>query len=139
MPELSRRQRKIFISERAGRYCEYCYSHEYNIGQPMEEEHIDPNGTDDLENLCLSCGSCNVQKGITTSAPDPLTGEVVPLFNPRTQNWDDHFYWSENATVILGKTAVGRATIERLKMNQRRQILARAVWHKAGAHPPKPH
>jgi hypothetical protein len=91
---------------------------------------ISPQEHQELETL--------VEAGQITSAPDPLTGKVVPLFNSRIQNWDDHFYWSENAMVILGKTAVGRATIERLKMNQRRQILARAIWHKAGAHPPNP-
>jgi hypothetical protein len=51
----------------------------------MHIEHIDPAGGDDPENLCLSCSSCNLSKAKVTTSQDDETGEIVPLFNPRTQ------------------------------------------------------
>ncbi|GIK67643.1 MAG: hypothetical protein BroJett018_54370 [Chloroflexota bacterium] len=61
---------------------------------------------------------------------------MVALFNPRTQIWAEHFAWDETGQVILGKTAVARATIIRLKMNIPRIVEAREVWVSAGVHPP---
>jgi len=102
----------------------------------MEVEHIDPAGGDSLDNLCLSCGNCNRSKAIATSAPDPETAEIVPLFNPRMQAWSEHFQWIENGARIQGLTAMGRATLVRLKMNRLPVVNARKRWVIAGTHPP---
>ncbi|MBL1137809.1 MAG: HNH endonuclease [Chloroflexi bacterium] len=130
------RTTKQLVFERAKGCCEYCQTCEDNTGQPMHIEHIDPHGGDDLDNLCLSCSSCNLSKAVATSAKDPETDTVVPLFNPRINHWYEHFEWSENGLILLGKTPIGRATIERLKMNQERLIRARSNWIEAGNHPP---
>jgi hypothetical protein len=103
----------------------------------MHVEHINPRGSDGLENLCLSCASCNLSKATVTSASDPDTGDTVSLFNPRTQIWSMHFEWIENGTLLCGLTTIGRATILRLHMNQKRIVIARKMWVKAGEHPPK--
>jgi hypothetical protein len=72
-------------------------------------------GTDDSENLALACYHCNLHKGPNIAGLDPETGELVPLFNPRTQDWDDHFeIWGSS---IVGQTSTGRATILVLAMN----------------------
>jgi hypothetical protein len=102
----------------------------------MHVEHIDPDGGDASDNLCLSCPNCNLSKSAVTRAPDPLTGHIQTLFNPRRQVWSDHFAWDETSTRVLGKSAVGRATVERFKMNSDRIVLARSIWVKAGEHPP---
>lgn len=102
----------------------------------MHIEHIDPLGGDGLENLCLACSNCNLSKARATYAFDPATNQFVPLFNPRTQVWAEHFRWSENGELLLGLTPTGRATISRLKMNQDRMITARKRWIEAGYHPP---
>jgi 5-methylcytosine-specific restriction endonuclease McrA len=128
---------KRAVYEQAGGCCEYCRSCDKNTSQIMEVEHIDPNGGDLPGNLCLSCGNCNRSKGIATSAVDPETMHEVILFNPRAQHWTEHFTWAENATVIVGITAVGRATMERLKMNRDIVREARRRWVIAGFHPPK--
>jgi hypothetical protein len=104
----------------------------------MHTDHIDPDGEDVLENLCLACANCNQSKYIATDAPDPMSREVVPLFNPRTQQWHDHFEWIDNGLRVHGLTAIGRATIERLKMNHDRIVLARESWISIGLHPPRP-
>lgn len=103
----------------------------------MHVEHINPEGGNDLDNLCLACATCNLSKALATSALDPLTSEEIQLFNPRQQLWADHFEWMDNGAVIRGKTATGRATILRLKMNMERVVTARRIWIIAGAHPPR--
>jgi hypothetical protein len=102
----------------------------------MHIEHIDPDGGDDLSNLCLACATCNQSKGISTSAIDPLTKVVVPLFNPRQQEWAQHFSWDDELVWLQGTTPTGRATVERLRMNIDRVVIARRVWIRAGVHPP---
>jgi len=67
---------------------------------------------------------------------DAHTGENVPLFNPRRQRWEDHFEWHRNGAEIVGLTTVGRATIDRLQMNNTFIIRARNVWIAGGWHPP---
>jgi HNH endonuclease len=103
----------------------------------MHIEHIDPAGGDSIDNLCLSCPNCNLSKAAASYAPDPLTGQIVQLFNPRVQVWSEHFVWLENGIRIEGLTPVGRATIERLKMNQDGFLIARARWIESGYHPPE--
>ena len=41
--------------------------------------------------------------------------QLTPLFHPRNDRWTDHFEW--NDTVVVGRTAIGRATVELLAMN----------------------
>lgn len=108
-------------------------------GIPLTVEHILPKalgGIDDDENLWLSCRSCNERKGSVAEAIDPDTGALVPLFNPRTQNWNAHFVWQENGIWLSGKTAIGRATVEALALNHELRVRARSIWVRAGLHPP---
>jgi len=136
MSELSWAATVRFVHQRANNCCEYCQTCQRVIGQAMHIEHINPNGGDQPDNLCLSCSSCNLSKAEAVEAADPLTGDTVSLFNPRQQVWADHFEWLEGGSVVGGKTPVGRATIVRLRMNRERIVTARKIWIKAGAHPP---
>ena len=123
----------------AGRRCGYCLSSEVLTGIPLEIEHIIPEskgGLTERENLWLACHSCNKFKGDRTQAPDPTTDEVVLLYNPRAQNWPEHFRWNPDGTLIIGLTACGRATVEGLRMNNDYVIEARRFWAIAGWHPP---
>ena len=105
------------------------------MGQAMHIEHIDPKGGDQIDNLCLSCPSCNLSKATAITAIDPDTLEEVPLFNPRIQVWDEHFEWEDNYALIRGTTPIGRATVRRLKMNRPRIVLTRRRWVQASLHP----
>ncbi len=105
----------------------------------MHIEHILPlsrRGTSDEQNLCLACAWCNSYKWAQIYALDPITGQEVALFHPRTQRWHEHFRWSENGVYIIGLTAVGRATVDALKMNNPFIVPARRHWVEAGWHPP---
>lgn len=120
--------------------CAYCRTAEANSGLPLTHDHIQPRakgGRTNFENVCQACRSCNEYKSDSTEALDPLTGETVPLFNPRHQRWSEHFSWSVDSTQINGLTMIGRATVIALKMNNATIVPARRRWAAAGWHPPK--
>ena len=76
--------------------------------------HIKPQskgGETNLDNLALACQGCNNHKYNKTEAYDNLTNKITSLYNPRQQNWHEHFNWNEDFTLIIGLTATGRATI----------------------------
>ena len=118
------------VAERAGHRCEYCRAPEAVFNFPFEVEHIIPTGAggaDDHANLALSCRACNVCKSNHTQFPDPQSDQLVDLFHPRRQRWEDHFGVDQEG-IIFGKTASGRATVARLQMNSEYQWTARRHW-----------
>lgn len=124
----------------AGDRCGYCLSPQQYVLGPLEIEHIIPRaagGTDDEENLWLACRLCNNYKATQTRATDPLTGQRVPLFNPRRHRWPRHFGWSDDGTRIIGRTAAGRATVVALQRNNVIAVLVRRHWVAVGWHPPQ--
>ncbi|MCB0534414.1 MAG: HNH endonuclease [Saprospiraceae bacterium] len=126
--------------DRARDCCEYCRAQAKLSHDPFSVEHIIPlsqGGTDDPENLAWSCLGCNNYKYTFTAAYDLVTAQMVPLFNPRTDMWDEHFRWNANFTVIIGLTPTGRATVIRLQLNRPGLMNLRAVLHAAGKHPPE--
>ena len=118
---LSTNFKQIIINRSKG-YCEYYkYPSDFST-ELFSIEHIIPrskNGSDELDNLAYACIGCNIYKSDKTAFIDVVSQIVHPLFNPRNMNWIDHFIWDESLTVIIGKTAIGRATIEALKLNRR--------------------
>lgn len=131
---------RSFVRDRAQDCCEYCQAQAKFSHDPFSVEHITPvvkGGTDDPENLAWSCLGCNNYKYTATLAYDLVTAQMVPLFNPRTDIWSDHFRWSTDYTVVIGITPVGRATVERLQMNRPGLMNIRMVLRMAGKHPPK--
>jgi hypothetical protein len=61
--------------------------------------------------------------------------ELASLFHPRSQNWDKHFAWNENFTIVIGLTPTGRATIERLQLNRVGVVNLRQVLAAINQHP----
>jgi hypothetical protein len=132
------------VRQRAQLQCEYCHYPELLSSAPLSIDHIQPrslSGSDDLNNLALACRRCNERRYNFTTGIDPETGTEVPLFNPRQQQWSDHFIWSADALQIMGNP-IGRATCNRLDLNDERREQpfiqnARQQWIAAGLHPPK--
>lgn len=94
-------------------------------------DHIIPRvfgGSDEPDNLALACHACNSHKYQKQTAFDPRRKIPVRLYNPRRDRWQTHFNWNRNKTQIIGRTAVGRATITALKLNSERQLEARLLW-----------
>ena len=82
------------VAAQAQHRCGYCLTAEAIVGTPMEIEHIVPEslgGPTEEENLWLACSLCNEHKGNRIAAVDPVTGEMVRLFNARYQRWREHF------------------------------------------------
>ena len=107
-------------------------------GATFHVEHIVPvhrGGNDEFENLAWACPGCNLYKSDRVDAPDPQTGEIVRLFNPRTDQWSDHFDW--NQYEIMPLTAVGRATLRVLRLNAARRILIRQAEELFALFPPE--
>lgn len=122
-----------------GKRCGYCRSSEEISGLPLEFEHLIPLSAGGLtvrENLWRACRTCNKYKGDRTQIPDPETGELVALFNPRTDIWSAHFQWGADGSLLVGRTNTGRATVVTLQMNNLHIVNARRFWIIAGWHPP---
>ncbi|WP_339327945.1 HNH endonuclease [Anabaena lutea] len=75
------------------------------------------------ENLALSCLPCNRHKGSDFATLDPNNGEIIRLFNPRLQLWDEHFTL-KNAEII-GITDIGQATSRLLMFNTSSRMRSR--------------
>src|SRR5919197_2712894 len=95
------------VREAARHRCGYCLSPQHLVMARLEIEHLIPRargGTSDESNLWLSCPLCNGHKSDKTHAEDPQTGQTVPLFNPRTERWSEHFEWTADSLRIVGLT-----------------------------------
>lgn len=135
IPQKVKRQVVIDAQDRCG----YCLTTKLIIGPLLQIEHIIPTakgGSNERENLWLACPLCNNCKSDHTEAVDPLTGKLVPLFNPRNDVWPEHFRWVAHGTLVEGITSIGRATIELLQINHPDIVTSREVWVMAGWHPP---
>lgn len=131
---------KSRIRKTAKNRCGYCQSQQKYVLGVLEIEHIIPKasaGSDDEENLWLSCRLCNSYKGTQTRAIDPISEQSAQLFNPRTQRWSQHFTWSEDGVYIIGVTPCGRATVVALQLNNIYAVTVRQAWTSVGWHPPK--
>jgi 5-methylcytosine-specific restriction endonuclease McrA len=79
---------------RAGNRCEYCRLSQFGQEATFHVDHVVPRAAGGLtiaENLALARVSCSLRKWAKQTGIDPDSGEEVPLFNPRTQSWDEHF------------------------------------------------
>lgn len=132
-------QQRQQVQARAKGYCEYCQSPARYGVQSFECEHIIPiskEGTTELDNLAFACGGCNRIKASKTTGIDPDRGQEVALFHPRQQLWSDHFTWSHDFTLIIGLTAIGRATVATLRLNRPGVVNLRRVLITVDEHPP---
>ena len=110
--------RRLVLRRAAGR-CEYCELAQEGQEATFHIDHVVPvaaGGQTSLDNLALACVSCSLRKAARQTARDPQTGREVVLFNPRLDNWDEHFQWQ--GVRLVGRTEIGRTTIEALAMNR---------------------
>jgi hypothetical protein len=132
--ELRRRIRAHFRD-----HCAYCRTPEALTVVTFEFEHIVPSslgGETVFQNLCLSCPTCNRYKSDrTVGSSDPATVEF-PLFHPHLNDWNEHFEWSSDATVIIGLTQIAQVTIATLRMNRPQIVRVRRLWAAMNEHPP---
>lgn len=122
------------VRARAGERCEYCHLPEAISGLlPFHVDHVrakQHRGNDELSNLCYACSRCNRFKGPNLSSYDPETNELVRIFDPRHDSWNDHFRL--DGPLIVGITPEGRATAALLQMNEQWRVRLRAALIEAG-------
>jgi len=124
------------VRQRAGHRCEYCHLPQSCTTLRLWVDHIiatQHHGPTASENLALCCRGCNRHKGPNVSGVDNVTGAITPLFNPRTQNWEEHFRW--HGVMLSGLTDVGRTTIDVLSINSPERMDARTVLLASGDFP----
>lgn len=125
------------VLQRAAGACEYCGLSQAGQEATFHVDHISPvrhGGQTVPENLALACVSCSLHKAARQSAPDPLSGQDVPLYHPRRDRWQDHFRWE--GVRVVGVTDRGRATVALLKMNRPLIISIREEEARLGRHLP---
>jgi HNH endonuclease len=115
------------VRRRARGRCEYCQTPLRYNALAAEIDHviaIKHGGLTVFSNLAVACAHCNAHKGPNIAGIDPATGNIVRLFNPRSDRWQSHFRFSGAA--VIGLTSVGRATINTLFINDPLELAARA-------------
>lgn len=130
---------KSQVRERANGLCEYCHAIEKWQFVQFTIDHILPifqGGTVELDNLALACFHCNRKKYTNISAFDPDTGIETALFNPRCDQWQDHFIWSNNKLQLVGISSIGRTTVNALDCNRDRLVSIRSADIVIDRHPP---
>ncbi len=116
------------VRERANGCCEYCLLPEEHAFFAHEPDHIiatKHGGQGTLDNLALACFDCNRFKGSDIASIDPATVELTPLFNPRRQEWNEHFSLERGR--INSRTPNGRVTELVLKLNLPSRVEVREI------------
>ena len=122
------------VWRRANRRCEYCRLPSSAYPLPFHVDHVvaRQHGGETVEdNLALACLHCNRHKGPNIAGLDAATGEVVRLFNPRRDQWVDHFEW--NGSELVGRTMIGKVTVEVLAINEPDFLVVRATLVSEGS------
>src|SRR3954468_5344290 len=117
------------VRQRANQRCEYCHFPAtalpylvFHVDHIIAKQHIDE-VSDDPESLAWAFSECNYHKGPNLVSIDPQSKEQADLFNPRQDEWADHF--RIDAGAIIGLTSKGRATARLLNMNASRLVRLR--------------
>lgn len=104
------------IRQRAGFKCEFCGISETDSGGELTIDHFHPkskDGKDDFLNLIYCCIRCNQYK--LDYWPNDPDGPM--LFNPRVDNFAEHFLELDDGT-IYPLTSAGTFTLKRLRLNR---------------------
>lgn len=124
------------VRARAKARCEYCRFPEAFAELPFHCDHIiarQHGGESSIDNLAFACCFCNRFKGPNLSGVDPKSTDVVRLFDPRRDVWEDHFEWQ--GAWLIGRTASARATIQALRLNRPDAVGVRALLMREGVYP----
>jgi len=133
IPDSLRRQ----VAQRAGYRCEYCRVLERFLATIFHIDHIRSikhGGATALENLAYACPHCNQNKGTDVATfVDGDAEQTVRIFNPRKDSWINHF--EVMGGKILPKTAIGKATVQILGLNEPERLIFRQALAETGYYP----
>jgi hypothetical protein len=129
MSYISSSLRRLVV-ERAAGCCEYCFLSQEDVAFSFHIEHIiaeKHGGEAQSDNLCLSCPTCNQHKGSDIGSLDRNTGDITQFYNPRFDQWRDHFRFK--GVVIEPLTATRRVTVFMLRLNDVERIEERLILY----------
>lgn len=127
---MSRRVRENLRAEverRAGGICEYCrivIEDTYFGGEVDHIISLKHRGQTELENLAYACQSCNRSKGSDLGSISKASKTLVRFFNPRTDDWNEHFRVNSDAE-IEPLTEIGEVTAIIFGFNEPERIIER--------------
>ena len=127
------------VIERADGQCEYCLIHQDDSEASHQMDHLiatKHGGQSVTANMALACQLCNRYKGSDLAGIDPERSTIVPIFNPRPQNWNEHF--ELEGVRIVGVSSSGRVTVALLHLNSEARLIDREALVLAGRYPPTP-
>lgn len=130
------RQLRLQVWARANARCEYCWLPQDFSDAPHEIDHIiaeKHHGPTVAENLALACFACNNHKGPNIAGVDPVSNEIMRLYHPRKDVWVYHFVW--HGPMLMGKTAIGRTTVQVLEINKSHRLAHRKQLMEEGIFP----
>jgi hypothetical protein len=117
------------VQNRSRHRCEYCLLHETDAKLDHEVDHViarKHRGQTVESNL-------DRHKGTDIASIDIENGQLVRLFNPRTDVWTTHFRLE--GAYIMPLTAEGRVTEYLLQFNQPKRLRIRKLLIIAGRYP----
>ena len=120
--------------------CEYCLLHEEDAYFGCQVDHIiseKHGGLTDATNLAYACTTCNRNKGSDVgSILMPLSrGIFSRFFNPRTDEWREHFEINTNGITIISLSDIGEVTARILGFNSPERLLERQTLHEIDRYP----
>ena len=81
-----------------------------------------------MVNVALACLHCNAHKWAYIDGEDPMSGQRVAPFHPRTQRWKEYVQWSvPRWLAIVGISPHGRTTVARLPMSHPNPLSMRCL------------
>lgn len=117
------------VRQTASQRCEYCHLPDravpylvFHVDHIIAKQHLDE-VSHDPQSLAWACSECNYHKGPNLVSIDPQTKEQAELFDPRRDDWNEHF--TIDRGTIVGLTSTGRATARLLNMNAPRLVRLR--------------
>ena len=109
--------------------------HEEDAGFSHQIDHIisrKHGGLTTPENVAFACVICNRYKGTDVASID-AAGQLVRLFNPRQDQWAEHFRL--NGATIEPLSAIGRVTVRLLRLNDTERIAERSLLQEVRRYP----
>ena len=90
-------------------------------------------GAGQPDNLALACYLCNRYKGSDIASIHPATRELVRLFHPRHDHWEEHFLIAGPASEPL--TDIGAVTAYLLRFNSPARVIERQLLQTLNHYP----
>ena len=125
-----------FVRTRAKGLCEYCLIREEDTYFGCQVDHIiseKHGGATQESNLAYACSYCNRNKGSDIGSIVWETQRFCRFFNPRVDQWRDHF--GLEGISITALTPIGEVTARILDFNHIDRLVERAELDALGQYP----